>query len=1083
MKALFFQAVAGHPNVSAALMGQAENALRPFDQFLRQAINTAEQRQTRYQLPWERVQETIEIKLEPLDSMVRIPRRAARFVLVDWPADREPDLTAQGFVINRSQPVDFLSFERTSDGLLVHTEPPLRGGDQVVWNTIPSSVEEEVVQGPPSELVSGQGQILKLRAPAQEVNEDWVVVVEGVVSDGEYLVDGEKVEVRVLPVLEDLKHVFDSNHATFDVDRGVIRAESTPEEGHLLDARGIRYRWSSLGRRGCWIQLLLPESDDEEALDPRAAFCEGDVREVWTDRRHNNETTYKVKKTDQDRYQLLLEEYPPKGTTLYLPVDVRNLRLQRRALHQLSEAPLPHHQGLLRLCENPEKVRWPNVAPVSIEEWRALKDASRSGTDEQRAFVEKALGTPDFAFLEGPPGSGKTTAICEIVQQLVEDGKRVLLCASTHVAIDNVLERLLESSSPIDAVRIGHIDKVDEKLAATQLDERVDDLVHKWQANDVLKKFGTTKLEEMAERTIIMGSNLTCGTTMGIANHPLFRDRDQNFKWWERPITTMPHWDVMIVDEASKTLIHEFLVPALMAKRWIIVGDVQQLPPFADREDLIANLRNLVDRDNKPVFPREHQRARLLIYRLYRWQLGQPNLRWLIVEERGVLDSIVRELESEAINISAVMIVRRRTGSDAIAEVTVDELSNSHAQSLHVAGADWVLVDKNIFSEIAEYLPTNLLMASQASKHLADESAFLTRQVWWLEQAGALDKPYKDKDFHYRNKSDVGTFKDCQACESDWLSRNDLAQEIVWRLTRAHELKRSKDGTERNRLLENLKVLKPTALSIDEAIEEIQDIGLPSVLEVLQLGIGEDRSKRRSALTEGLGSASKDVFQSRFQSLKFQHRMHEDIAAFSRDAFYDGQALQNANTIEARDKKLDWDFGVFPSRRTWIPIKGREKAGVNTDEIREMERVLREFIEWAKQKGPPARDLPKVWEVACLSFYVKQMNAISDMLTKLTGIKSKTRFSLRDAPVEIVCGTVDRFQGREADLVFLSFRNTKRVGFLDSPNRLNVSLTRARQQVIILGNHDYFQTCKTSELVKLAKETQLQRSEPSRRKR
>jgi superfamily I DNA and/or RNA helicase len=42
----------------------------------------------------------------------------------------------------------------------------------------------------------------------------------------------------------------------------------------------------------------------------------------------------------------------------------------------------------------------------------------------------------------------------------------------------------------------------------------------------------------------------------------------------------MPHWDVLIVDEASKTLIQEFMVPALMAKRWIVVGDVRQLPPF-----------------------------------------------------------------------------------------------------------------------------------------------------------------------------------------------------------------------------------------------------------------------------------------------------------------------------------------------------------------------------------------------------------------------------------------------------------------------------------------------------------------------
>jgi superfamily I DNA and/or RNA helicase len=66
---------------------------------------------------------------------------------------------------------------------------------------------------------------------------------------------------------------------------------------------------------------------------------------------------------------------------------------------------------------------------------------------------------------------------------------------------------------------------------------------------------------------------------------------------------------------------------------------------------------------------------------------------------------------------------------------------------------------------------------------------------------------------------------------------------------------------------------------------------------------------------------------------------------------------------------------------------------------------------------------------------------------------------------------VDRFQGREADLVMLSMRNTRRVGFLDSPNRLNVGLTRARQQLVVFGNADYFSRCHVSELEALVLRT------------
>lgn len=81
-----------------------------------------------------------------------------------------------------------------------------------------------------------------------------------------------------------------------------------------------------------------------------------------------------------------------------------------------------------------------------------LTDETRPGTDEQRRFVEIALATPDFVLLEGPPSSGKTTAICELVLQLARQGKRAMLCASTHVAVDNVLERLMNERKPVRRV-------------------------------------------------------------------------------------------------------------------------------------------------------------------------------------------------------------------------------------------------------------------------------------------------------------------------------------------------------------------------------------------------------------------------------------------------------------------------------------------------------------------------------------------------------------------------------------------------------------------------------------------------------
>ena len=1083
MKALFFYAAVPHPKVLGAVEAQTRNTMRPFQRFIAQAIHTAKDRQFRYQLPWERVRDLRTLSLMPLDTIIRIPKRERGHVITNWPNGQPPDTSQHGFVTNRGVPVRILEAQQIEHGLRVRIDSPIRSEDKLLWCSVACDLVAEAEPPPPQTLCTASGDPLHVTVPpaANEDDKYWRLVVEGIHQDAELICDGISVFAQVIPAREGLARLIDADGRTFEPKDGLLRSEELPAQGPLRGNDGIRYEWTAdgggTGRRGHWIQLLLPDApekiDTEEFIDPRAAFCEGEVDEVWTSKTRRDADIYKVKKVDQDRYQLLLDELPPERSTLFLPIDLRSLYLQQRALRQLAEAPLPHHQGLLRLCEDPQHARWPAVLPQTVTTWYSLTDETRSGTNEQRRFVEKALGVPDLGILEGPPGSGKTTAICEIVQQLVLQGKRVLLCASTHVAIDNVLERLIESSVPIDAVRIGKLDKVDDRVQRVWLDAKIEKLVSAWRGQKDMQAYGSHELTEMAERMIIMAANLTCGTMMGIVNHPLFRGRDGDLHISERPITTLPHWDVLIVDEASKTLIQEFMVPALMAQKWIIVGDVHQLPPFADQADIVANLRDLVDEKNQPLFPRDHQRACLLRYRLQRRALRQQKLRFLIVEPPGVLRSLAQELRASPIpDLSVVRIVSHQSHAGALVpEVTTSQIQSGHPASLLLAACDWVLCDSDLAAEVGRFIPSNLIVVGSGSAGgLPDNHPFLLRQAHWRQHAKPLLYPYKERNF---SQTDISSVTACQQCETDWLSRHDLAQEIAWRLTRIHELRHSRNDLDRGRLRADIERLKPVAKNISEPLAEIEDIGLPSILEVLQEGIGAERSKRPSALTEGLRAGAAAVFSSRFESLSYQHRMHPQISEFPREMIYHGSSLRDANTIESRDKKLGWDFGRFGSRRVWADYKGRESQGENQDEVQIIAGLLLEFIAWAKRKGPPNRSGPKLWEVACLCFYVKQERAISRKLKEITKDDRKTRFVVPDAPVEIVCGTVDRFQGREADFVMLSMRNTKRVGFLNSPNRLNVAVTRARQQLVVIGNADYFRQCEIAELQELATRTQL----------
>lgn len=53
-------------------------------------------------------------------------------------------------------------------------------------------------------------------------------------------------------------------------------------------------------------------------------------------------------------------------------------------------------------------------------------------------------------------GTGKTTAVVEAILQEAARGSRVLCCAASNVAVDNVVERLSAAAPKLRTVRIGH---------------------------------------------------------------------------------------------------------------------------------------------------------------------------------------------------------------------------------------------------------------------------------------------------------------------------------------------------------------------------------------------------------------------------------------------------------------------------------------------------------------------------------------------------------------------------------------------------------------------------------------------------
>ncbi|WP_432164598.1 AAA domain-containing protein [Streptomyces sp. bgisy031] len=106
----------------------------------------------------------------------------------------------------------------------------------------------------------------------------------------------------------------------------------------------------------------------------------------------------------------------------------------------------------------------------------------RSDLDKsKRDVVVHSLGTQDLVVVEGPPGTGKTTMIAEVVEQTIkrDPHARILIVSQTHIAIDNALARI-EDAGIGGLVRLGRVD--DPRVAGSAQPLLLDNQIKKWTA-------------------------------------------------------------------------------------------------------------------------------------------------------------------------------------------------------------------------------------------------------------------------------------------------------------------------------------------------------------------------------------------------------------------------------------------------------------------------------------------------------------------------------------------------------------------------------------------------------------------------
>ncbi|XP_050244787.1 uncharacterized protein LOC126692996 isoform X1 [Quercus robur] len=207
----------------------------------------------------------------------------------------------------------------------------------------------------------------------------------------------------------------------------------------------------------------------------------------------------------------------------------------------------------------------------------------------QKDAISKALSSKNVFLLHGPPGTGKTTTVVEIILQEVKRGSKILACAASNIAVDNIVERLVPHR--VKLVRLGHPARLLPQVLESALDAQVlrgdnsalaSDIRKEMKAlngkllktkdkstrREIQKELRTLSKEErkrqqLAVKDVIKNADVVLTTLTGALSHKLDNTS----------------FDLVIIDEAAQALEIACWIALLKGSRCILAGDHLQLPP------------------------------------------------------------------------------------------------------------------------------------------------------------------------------------------------------------------------------------------------------------------------------------------------------------------------------------------------------------------------------------------------------------------------------------------------------------------------------------------------------------------------
>lgn len=229
--------------------------------------------------------------------------------------------------------------------------------------------------------------------------------------------------------------------------------------------------------------------------------------------------------------------------------------------------------------------------PVDPDKFRFLNTHLN---DTQKKAVAGAFQAEDVFLIHGPPGTGKTVVLVEIIRQARRAGQSVLVSAPSNAACDHLVSSLIDAGEPV--TRFGHPARMTESLRehtfgyklvrhpmAKQMEKNEAEIERLFKQNDRRRERGANSWEDEKELRAAIGALRDDNRALkSEIFHQVWKESDivvATHTVTGDPLITSRTFDWVILDEAGQATEPAAWIPLRRAGKVVMAGDHCQLPP------------------------------------------------------------------------------------------------------------------------------------------------------------------------------------------------------------------------------------------------------------------------------------------------------------------------------------------------------------------------------------------------------------------------------------------------------------------------------------------------------------------------